>query len=94
MNSVSTILFRLFINKYYRLFIMSKVFRISPKRIKRVNGTVLTPEMEVTVSTTVPTSNPFYNGAKEIIAQSALLYGFDYKKACCTANDFTYKALD
>lgn len=26
---------------------MSKVFRITPKRIKRANGTELTPEMEI-----------------------------------------------
>jgi len=30
---------------------MSKVFRITPKRIKRVNGTVLTPDMVITVTT-------------------------------------------
>lgn len=30
---------------------MSKVFRITPKRIKRANGTVLTPEMEIIVTT-------------------------------------------
>ena len=28
-----------------------KVFRITPKRIKRVNGQVLTPDMEITVTT-------------------------------------------
>lgn len=48
---------------------MSKVFRITPKRVKRVNGTVLTPDMEVTVTTAIHTTNPFYNGAKEVIAQ-------------------------
>lgn len=25
---------------------MSKVFRVTPKRVKKTNGTVLTPEME------------------------------------------------
>lgn len=30
---------------------MAKVFRVTPKKIKRVNGTVLTPEMTVTVTT-------------------------------------------
>ena len=30
---------------------MSKVFQIMPKRIKRSNGIVLTPEMVVTVTT-------------------------------------------
>ena len=44
---------------------MSRVFRVTPKRVKRTNGTVLTPEMEVTVTTQSHTSDPFYNGAKE-----------------------------
>ena len=30
---------------------MSQVFQVKPKRIKRSNGTVLTPEMVVTVTT-------------------------------------------
>lgn len=46
--------------------IMPKVFQITPKRTKRVNGTVLTPEMVVTVTTQMHTSTPFYNGAKEV----------------------------
>jgi len=44
---------------------MSKVFRITPKRIKRSNGTVLTPEMAVTVTTAIHTSNPFSNGQRK-----------------------------
>ena len=67
---------------------MSKVFQVKPKRIKRVNGTVLTPEMTVTVTT------PFYNGAQELQEAYKRLYGFDYKKACCNANDFEFKAQD
>lgn len=45
---------------------MSKVFQVKPKRIKRSNGTVLTPEMVVTVTTMQHTATPFYNGAKEV----------------------------
>ena len=30
---------------------MSRVFQVKPKRIKRSNGTVLTPDMVVTVTT-------------------------------------------
>ena len=41
---------------------MSKVFQVKPKRIKRSNGTVLTPEMVVTVTTLQHTTTPFYNG--------------------------------
>ena len=45
---------------------MSKVFQVKPKRIKRSNGTVLTPDMVVTVTTMQHTATPFYNGAKEV----------------------------
>lgn len=73
---------------------MSKVFKVWPKRVKRVNGTVLTPEMEIIVSTKIGTSNPFYNGAQEIKEAYMRLYQFDYKKACCGQSDFNYVALD
>ena len=73
---------------------MSKVFKITPKRIKRVNSTVLTPEMTVVVTTQSHTSTPFYNGAKEVQEAYMRMYGFDYKKACCSANDFTFEKLD
>ena len=45
---------------------MSRVFQVRPKRIKRTNGTVLTPEMVVTVTTMQHTATPFNNGAKEV----------------------------
>lgn len=70
---------------------MSKVFQVRPKRLKRANGTVLTPEMAVTVTTQQHTSDPFYNGAKEVQEAYMRLYGFDYKKACCSKNDFDIK---
>lgn len=72
---------------------MPKVFRVTPKRSKRVNGCVLTPEMEVTVTTLSHTSSPFNNGAKEVQEAYMRLYGFDYKKAGCSVNDFTFKVL-
>lgn len=68
------------------------VFRIIPKRIKRTNGTVLTPDMSVTV-TVRSNSDPFYNGAKEIQQMYMQLYGFDYRKACCQKSDFDYVRL-
>ncbi len=73
---------------------MSKVFKITPKRVKRSNGQVLTPEMSVIVTTQISTYTPFYNGAKEIQAAYMRQYGFDYKKACCTPSDFDYQPLD
>lgn len=72
---------------------MSKVFQVRPKRLKRANGTVLTPEMAVTVTTQQHTSDPFYNGAKEVQEAYMRLYGFDYKKACCSKNDFEFTAI-
>jgi ribosomal protein L31 len=73
---------------------MSKVFKIIPKRIKRTNGTVLTPEMEITVTTVNHTSDPFYNGAQEIKETYMRLYNFDYKKANCSKVDFEFYKLD
>ena len=70
-----------------------KVFQVTPKRIKRVNGLVLTPEMSVIVTTLTHTSTPFYNGAKEVVEMYMRIYGFDYKKACCNVNDFDFKAI-
>ena len=73
---------------------MSKVFRITPKRIKRTNGQVLTPDMSITVTTQSHTTAPFYNGAKEIQEQYMRMFQFDYKKAGCSVNDFEFEKLD
>ena len=73
---------------------MSKMFKITPKRIKRVNGIILTPEMVITVTTAQHTSDPFYNGAKEIQERYMQVYNFDYKKACCSKNDFDFVKLN
>ena len=68
------------------------VFRIIPKHVKRSNGTVLTPDMEITV-TVNNFSAPFYNGAKEIQQMYMRIYGFDYKKASCHKSDFDFVKL-
>ena len=49
--------------------------------------------MEVTVTTQQHTTDPFYNGAKEIKEAYMRLYGFDYQKACCSKNDFGFNKL-
>ncbi|MBW0031579.1 hypothetical protein KUA42_09435 [Prevotella copri] len=72
--------------------LMSKVFQVKPKRLKRSNGTVLTPDMVVTVTTMQHTATPFYNGAKEVQEAYMRIYTFDYKKACCNPNDFEFKS--
>ncbi|HAL65895.1 MAG: hypothetical protein XD81_1533 [Bacteroidetes bacterium 38_7] len=72
---------------------MPKVFRVTPKRVKRTNGTVLTPQMQVTVTTLQHTNDPFYNGAKEIKEAYMRIYALDYQKACCNKNDFQVETL-
>lgn len=74
--------------------IMSKVFRITPKSVRRVNGTVLTPEMTVVVTTKQHTLDPFYNVAEEVQEAYMRMYGFDYKKAGCCKSYFTFERLD
>lgn len=56
---------------------MGNVFRVRPVRVKKANGQVLTPDMEITVTTQSYTSDPFYNGAKEIQEQYMRMYQFD-----------------
>ena len=73
---------------------MSRVFQVKPKRIKRSNGTLLTPDMVVTVTTLQHTTNPFYNGAKELQETYMRIYAFDYKKACGNRNDFEFVELE
>ena len=72
---------------------MPKVFRVTPKRIKRANGLVLTPDMTVIVTTQQYTNSPFNNGAKELKEVYMRIYGFDYQKACCQQADFTFEVL-
>ena len=73
---------------------MSKVFRVTPKRIIRRNGLVLTPEMSFIVTMHSHSSTPFNNGAEEVKEQYMRMFGFDYKKACCSDNDFEFEKLD
>ena len=70
-----------------------KVFRVTPKRTVKRNGQVLTPDMAVTGTTKQYQNSPFDNGAQEVKDMYMHIYGFDYRKACCTLNDFTYKPL-
>lgn len=81
-------------NELKNRMLMSKVFQVNPKRLKRSNGTVLTPDMVVTVTTMQHTATPFYNGAKEVQEAYMRIYAFDYKKACCNQNDFEFIKLD
>ena len=77
-----------------KYIIMSKVFQITPKCTKHVNGTVLTPEMEVTVEVPNQVSNPFYADAYEVQEAYMCEHGFDYKKAGCTPADFNFQETE
>lgn len=70
-----------------------RVFRVTPRRVKRVNGEVLTPDMGVVVTMRRDSLTPFVNGAPELVDAYRREYGFDYKKACCSANDFTWEGI-
>lgn len=59
---------------------MSKVFRITPKCTRRVNGQPITPEMMIAVATRQHCTNPFYNGAVEVKEQYMRMYQFNPKK--------------
>ena len=72
---------------------MPRVFQVTPKRIIRRNGEVLTPDMTVTVTTASYCNSPFSNGAKELKETYMRIYAFDYQKACCSSADFTFEAL-
>ena len=73
---------------------MSRVFRITPKRTKWTNGTVLAPDMVITVTTRQHTTDPFYNGAVEIQEQYMRMFQFDYKRANCSQYDFDFVKLE
>lgn len=73
--------------------IMAKVFRVTPKRIKRANGLVLTPDMTVVVTTQQHMNSPFSNGAKELKETYLRIYGFDYQIANFTQGDLNMRPL-
>ena len=72
---------------------MSRVFQITPKCIKHVNDTVLTPEMVVNVEVPNQITNPFYSDAYEVREAYMRVYGFDYEKAGCTPTDFNFSEI-
>ncbi len=49
--------------------------------------------MEIIVTTQSHTTDPFYNGAKEIKEQYMRMYQFDYRKSCCSKSDFKFVKL-
>ena len=53
----------------------------------------LTPDMAVIVTTKSHTTSPFNNGAEEVQEVYMHIYGFDYKKAGCSKNDFDVEVI-
>ena len=70
-----------------------RVFKVWPKRIKRSNGQILSPEMVVTVTMATHVSTPFVNGAKELKDMYRSIYHCDLSKIAFNQGDFNYKVL-
>ena len=65
---------------------MPKVFKLTPKRQKNVNGQVLSPSMVAVITSNL--SSPFNNGAKEVKETYMRLYGVDFNRMSVTSSDF------
>ena len=73
---------------------MSRVFQVKPKSTIRSNGTIVTPEMVVTITSERLFPNQlFLNDAKEIKDAYMRQYGNDYSKARWSSWDFEVKEL-
>lgn len=77
----------------YEIQGIMSVFRVWPKRTKKANGQILTPEMAVIVTTQFHCSTPFANGGKEVKQFYMSIYRCDLNKLGCSAGDFNYKLL-
>ena len=67
---------------------MERLFKVTPNKSRNVNRFVISPEMEVIVTTKFHTNDPFYNGAVEVKESFMRLYGVDLKKGCSTKGEF------
>lgn len=67
-------------------------FELTPKMERRANGTLLTPRMSIVIS--VNSFDPFYNGAKEVIAEYDRVWNYDYRRAGATKAWFYIERLD
>lgn len=73
---------------------IGKVFRVWPKRTRRLAGQVIVPEMVVTVVTKIYTPTPFYGGWEEVRTAYLSIYQVDIKRMGCIQGDFNYVVLD
>ena len=67
-------------------------FEITPKMEHRVNGTLLTPKMKVFVTTKY--TDPFSNGAEDVIDEYERVWDYDYRAAHATKNWFEIERVD
>lgn len=70
-----------------------QVFKVWPKRIKRGNGQIISPEMVVIVTMRTHSQTPFSNGAAEVKEAYRGIYHCDLSKIGFSANDFNYTPL-
>lgn len=73
---------------------MPRVFKIVPKKTRKINGTVLTPDMTVTVTTRYYMPDPFCNGGIEEAEAYMQMYDFDFWQAACQKSDFECYPLE
>ena len=69
---------------------IGKVFRVWPKRTRRLAGQV----MVVTVVTKLYTPTPFYGAWEEVRTAFLTIYQVDIKRMGCVQADFNYEVLD
>ena len=67
-------------------------FEITPKMEHRVNGTLLTQKMKVFVTTKY--TDPFANGAKEVIDEYERVWNYDYHAALANKSWFDIERID
>ena len=70
-----------------------RMFKVWPKRIKRGNGQILSPEIVVVVTMNGYASSPFANGAKELKEMYRSIYHCDLSKLVINQGDFNYIIL-
>lgn len=69
-------------------------FRVWPKRVRRLAGQVIAPEMVVTVVTQVYATTPFYRGIEDVRVMYLNIYRIDIKQMGCTSGDFEFEIID
>lgn len=73
---------------------VGKVFRVWPRRTKRLAGQVIAPEMVVTMVTQFYAPTPFARGLEEVRAAYLNIYRVDIKRMGCIQGDFFFEILD